>query len=53
VRSTDKGYFVEALFKTDEELKYINGLLGSTIGFYFFVNTSIKANDGFEKDCSG
>jgi hypothetical protein len=49
VQRTDKGYTVEAVFKTDEELKYVNGLLGSTIGFHFFVNTSIRANDGFEK----
>ena len=49
VRRTEKGYIVEAVFKTDEELKYVNGLLGSTIGFHFFVNTSIKANDGYEK----
>ena len=49
VQQTDKGYIVEAVFKTDEELKYINGLLGSTIGFHFFVNTSIRALDGFEK----
>jgi hypothetical protein len=49
VQRTDKGYTVEAVFKTDEELKYVNGLLGSTIGFHFFVNTSVRANDGFEK----
>ncbi|MCW8823430.1 MAG: hypothetical protein OQK63_05055 [Ignavibacteriaceae bacterium] len=49
VQRTEKGYIVEAVFKTDEELKYVNGLLGSTIGFHFFVNTSVKANDGFEK----
>jgi len=49
VQRTDNGYIVEAVFKTDEELKYINGLLGSTIGFHFFVNTSVRANDGFEK----
>ncbi len=49
VQVTDKGYIVEAVFKTDEELKYVNGLLGSTIGFHFFVNTSIRAFDGFEK----
>jgi hypothetical protein len=49
VQSTEKGYIVEAVFKTDEELKYVNGLLGSTIGFHFFVNTSVRANDGFEK----
>ena len=49
VQPTDKGYTVEAVFKTDEELKYVSGLLGSTIGFHFFVNTSVRANDGFEK----
>lgn len=49
VQRTDNGYIVEAVFKTDEELKYVNGLLGSTIGFHFFVNTSIKETDGFEK----
>ncbi|MDH3267481.1 MAG: hypothetical protein OEM46_01380 [Ignavibacteria bacterium] len=49
LQRTDKGYIVEAVFKTDEELKYVNGLLGSTIGFHFFVNTSVRANDGFEK----
>ncbi len=49
MQPTEKGYTVEAVFKTDEELKYVNGLLGSTIGFHFFVNTSIKENDGFEK----
>ena len=49
VQQTEKGYIVEAAFKTDEELKYINGLLGSTIGFHFFVNTSVKERDGFEK----
>ena len=49
VRKTDKGYNVEAVFKTDEELRYVEGLLGSTIGFHFFVNTSVKAKDGYEK----
>jgi hypothetical protein len=49
VKRTEKGYIVEAVFKTDEELKYVNGLLGSTIGFHFFVNTSVRENDGFEK----
>ena len=49
VQKTENGYIVEAVFKTDEELKYVNGLLGSTIGFHFFVNTSIRENDGFEK----
>ena len=49
VQQTEKGYIVEVAFKTDEELKYINGLLGSTIGFHFFVNTSVKESDGFEK----
>jgi hypothetical protein len=49
VQRTEEGYIVEAVFKTDEELKYVNGLLGSTIGFHFFVNTSIRELDGFEK----
>lgn len=49
VQQTKEGYIVEAVFKTDEELKYVNGLLGSSIGFHFFVNTSIRENDGFEK----
>lgn len=49
VQQTKEGYIVEAVFKTDEELKYVNGLLGSTIGFHFFVNTSIKEFDGYEK----
>jgi len=49
VQQTENGYIVEAVFKTDEELKYVNGLLGSTIGFHFFVNTSIREYDGFEK----
>jgi hypothetical protein len=49
VQRTDKGYVVEAVFKTDEELRYVEGLLGRVIGFHFFVNTSIKENDGYEK----
>ena len=49
VQRTKNGYTVEAVFKTDEELRYVNGLLGSTIGFHFFVNTSVKARDGYEK----
>ena len=49
VQRTREGYIVEAAFKTDEELRYVEGLLGSTIGFHFFVNTSVKAKDGYEK----
>ncbi|MFC2119589.1 sugar-binding protein [Bacteroidota bacterium] len=49
VQKTDKGYIVEAVFKTDEELRYVEGLLGRVIGFHFFVNTSIKDYDGYEK----
>jgi len=49
VQRTDKGYNVEAVFKTDEELRYVEGLLGRVIGFHFFVNTSVKENDGYEK----
>lgn len=49
VQRTKKGYIVEAAFKTDEELQYVEGLLGSTIGFHFFVNTSVKEKDGYEK----
>ncbi len=49
VQRTKTGYIVEAVFKTDEELRYVNGLLGSTIGFHFFVNTSVKERDGYEK----
>jgi hypothetical protein len=49
VHPTEKGYVVEAVFKTDEELRYVEGLLGRVIGFHFFVNTSIKDYDGYEK----
>ncbi len=49
VKSTDEGYIVEAVFRTDEEIRYVDGLLGRVIGFHFFVNTSVKARDGFEK----
>jgi hypothetical protein len=49
VQRTDEGYTVEVVFKTDEELRYVEGLLGRVIGFHFFVNTSIKEYDGFEK----
>lgn len=49
VKRTEKGYIVEAAFKTDDELRYVEGLLGRVIGFHFFVNTSIKSNDGYEE----
>ena len=49
VKQTKTGYIVEAVFKTDEELRYVEGLLGRVIGFHFFVNTSIKERDGYEK----
>jgi hypothetical protein len=49
VKQTDKGYIVEAVFKTDEELRYVEGLLGRVIGFHFFVNTSVREKDGYEK----
>ena len=49
VQQTGKGYIVEAVFKTDEELRYVEGLLGRVIGFHFFVNTSIREKDGYEK----
>jgi hypothetical protein len=49
VKRTSDGYIVEAVFKTDEELRYVEGLLGRTIGFHFFVNTSVRARDGYEK----
>jgi len=49
VKRTSDGYIVEAVFKTDEELRYVEGLLGRTIGFHFFINTSVRARDGYEK----
>jgi hypothetical protein len=49
VKITDDGYIIEAVFRTDEELRYVDGLLGRVIGFHFFANTSAKAEDGFEK----
>jgi len=49
VQQTEKGYIVEAVFKTDEELRYVEGLLGRVIGFHFFVNTSVRERDGYEK----
>jgi hypothetical protein len=49
VKRINDGYIVEAVFKTDEELRYVEGLLGRTIGFHFFVNTSVRARDGYEK----
>jgi hypothetical protein len=49
VKQTKTGYIVEAVFKTNEELRYVEGLLGRVIGFHFFVNTSVKERDGYEK----
>ncbi len=49
VKLTETGYIVEAVFRTDEELRYVEGLLGRIIGFHYFVNSSAKASDGFEK----
>jgi hypothetical protein len=49
VQQTENGYIVEAVFKTDEELRYVEGLLGRVIGFHFFVNTSVRESDGYEK----
>ena len=49
VKQTETGYIVEAVFRTDEELRYVEGLLGRVIGFHYFINSSAKASDGFEK----
>ncbi len=49
VRRTRQGYIVEAAFHQNEELRHYKSILGGTIGFHYFVNTSRKANDGYEQ----
>jgi len=49
VKKNATGYTVEAVFNQNEELRYLRSYLGKTIGFHFFVNTSIRARDGYEE----